>query len=79
MSKQTDSVTELTGEEWALIVHCVAKEIEQEICSFQQHEMPLIGDAEVIANKADHMTGRLTDLTKLLRKIDPMFMDALKF
>lgn len=78
MSKQNNSTTELTGAEWSLIVHCVAKEIEAEICRFQQQEMPLNGAAEVTANKVDRMTRRLTDLTKLLRKIDPLLMDALK-
>lgn len=79
MSKKTNSAAVFTMEEWSLIVHCIAKEIEAEICTFQQHEMPLIGAAEVTANKVDRMTSRVSDLTKLLRKIDPLFMDALEF
>lgn len=78
MSKQNNSATELTGEEWSMLVHCIAKEIEAEIYRFQQQETPLTGAADVIADKVDHMTGKLTDLTKLLHKINPMFMDALK-
>lgn len=78
MGKQNNSETALTGEEWSLIVHCIAKEIEAEICRFQRQETHLIGAADVIADKVDHMTGRLTNLTKLLHKINPMFMDALK-
>ena len=74
-----NSAAELTGEEWSLIVHCIANKIEAEICRFQQQEMPLIGAAEVTANKVDHMTGRVSHLTKILRKIDPLFMDALEF
>ena len=78
VNRQNNSATELTGEEWSLVVHCIAKEIEAEICRFQQQEMPLIGAAEVTANKVDHMTGRISCLTKLLRKIDPLVMDAIK-
>lgn len=78
MSKQNNSETELTGEEWSLIVHCIVKEIEAEICRFQQQEKHLIGAADVIADKVDYMTGKLTNLTKILHKINPMFMDALK-
>ena len=78
MSKQNNSAAELTGEEWSLIVHCIAKEIEAEICRFQQQEMPLNGAAEVTANKVDHMTGRVSLLTKLLRKIDPWLTAALE-
>lgn len=62
----------------ALVVHCIAKEIEAEICRFQQQETPLIGAAEVTANKVDHMTNRISCLTKLLRKIDPLVMNAIK-
>lgn len=79
MSKQNNSAAELTRAEWSLIAHCVSKEIEAEICRFQQQEMPLIGAAEVTANKVDRMTRRLTDLTKLLRKIDPWVTAALEF
>lgn len=79
MSRQNNSAAELTGEEWSLVVHCIAKEIEAEICRFQQQETPLAGSANVIVDKVDRMTSRLTDLTKLLHKIDPLFMVALKF
>ena len=30
MSRQNNSAAELTGEEWSLVVHCIAKEIEAE-------------------------------------------------
>lgn len=73
-----NSAAELTGEEWSLIVHCIAKEIEAEICRFQQQATPLIGAAEMTANKVDYMTGRVSRLTKLLRKIDPWLTAALE-
>ena len=28
MSRQNNSAAELTGEEWSLVVHCIAKESE---------------------------------------------------
>ena len=78
MSEKNNSAAVFTGDEWSLIVHCIANKIEAEICTFQQQEMPLIGAAEVTANKVDRMTSRVSDLTKLLRKIDPLLMDAIK-
>lgn len=71
MSEKRLSINSMfTGGEWSLIVHCIAQEIEAEICRFQQHEIPLIGAAEVTANKTDLLSSRLSVLTKLLRKID---------
>ena len=59
MNRQNNSAAELTGEEWSLVVHCIAKEIEAEICRFQQQEMPLIGAAEV----TDVRPERLLDIS----------------
>ena len=67
----------LKYEDYCLVVHCIESQIEKEILDFQEQNFPL-SDSSAVARDIGFLINRLEELSSLLNKIEPLFMEEIE-